>query len=119
MRCKIEKALHPLLGLPSHCLEAIRSKWPGLGVYLTSGSASGVGLVINAIADQPMGARLEPGNVVPQPRVAGDNRKFVDDWYLLLHSRNSYFLCFQRTLQQLRLRMRGFVEEEIEHSTFT
>ncbi|KAI8145506.1 hypothetical protein BJV82DRAFT_655653 [Fennellomyces sp. T-0311] len=44
--------------------------------------------------------------------------KLIEDFFLLLHFRESYFVCFNRTLRQLHLYLRPFVEEEYRNPQF-
>ncbi|KAG2225101.1 hypothetical protein INT45_011783 [Circinella minor] len=72
---------------------------------------------IQSIADtQIQDQRAEED--IPRVRQPHDDRKFIDDWLLLLKARNSYFICFRRTLSRFEIPLRDFVQQEADNPSF-
>ncbi|ORY89920.1 hypothetical protein BCR43DRAFT_118543 [Syncephalastrum racemosum] len=57
----------------------------------------------------------DPANPDEDPQ---DGRIYIEDWFLLLYSRDIYFPCFLRTLEACDLPLRQFVRDELENPQF-
>ncbi|KAG2220819.1 hypothetical protein INT45_004480 [Circinella minor] len=66
------------------------------------------------ICDHALVLKNEDNTIARPANNPNEEAKLIYDWWLLLHSRDGYFACFRRTVQELGLNLRNYIQQEVD-----